>query len=280
MKINFIDIPKYSNLPKKIIYSTNSDIRFKTKSEVIREYENERWGSILKYFNEGHIQSLESAEELYADLEVESVFFENGEFYIGKGSEILQKYIELCARSLIKHATNASALVELGAGFGSKILSLSRRVEFQNIPLYAAEYTNAGQKLIKLIADYEKINVEVGYCDLKNLEINGMDIPKNSLIFTSYSTHYTPLVSCQFVDFIAKYEPLAVVHFEPFYEHHSEENLYGILCRRYIEINDYTRNFHTVIEGGCKRLGYTLNITRNVMGMNPLLPISIVEWFR
>ena len=46
-KINFEDIKIYSDLPKKILNSSNEDIKYKTKQEVLREFNAEKWSLIL-----------------------------------------------------------------------------------------------------------------------------------------------------------------------------------------------------------------------------------------
>ena len=46
-KINFEDIKKYSDLPKNIKFFSNEDIKYKTKQEVLREFNAEKWSLIL-----------------------------------------------------------------------------------------------------------------------------------------------------------------------------------------------------------------------------------------
>ena len=52
-----------------------------------------------------------------------------------------------------------------------------------------------------------------------------------------------------------------------------------MMCRRYIDINDYNKNLLSSIldyelKGKCK----ILSIQKKVLSYNPFLPISIIEW--
>ena len=78
---------------------------------------------------------------------------------------------------------------------------------------------------------------------------------------------------------ITALRPAAVFHFEPCFEHYSSQTVHGLLCRRYVQMNDYNQNLikllHSQEEQG------TLDIIEErpaVMGANPLLPISVLGW--
>ena len=155
-------------------------------------------------------------------------------------------------------------------------MSLSAHDDFKRLPLHAGEFTSSGQEAIRLIAAGLGEKIEVGYCDFRGLTSRGLDIPENSVIFTSYSAHYVPVHSSGFVRFFRKWKPKAVVHFEPVYEHQGGALLHELLCRRYIEVNDYSRNLASVIETACrKKEARLLKVEKNVFGSNPLLPFSI-----
>ena len=120
--------------------------------------------------------------------------------------------------------------------------------------------------------------MSVGYCDFRKLEVTGISIPENALIFTSYALHYVPKLSTDLIAFLCQFKPRAVVHFEPCYENYPEDSLHGLMCRRYVEVNDYTRNLVSVIEFGRRREGIRIRALQNLFGSNPFLPISIIEW--
>jgi hypothetical protein len=144
--------------------------------------------------------------------------------------------------------------------------------------LLAGEYTENGRKLLSLLGKSLSRPVSVGGCDFWNLQIDDLAIPEGAVIFTSYALHYVPELSRRLVDFLCSLRPKAVVHFEPCYEHYSLETLHGLMCRRYVELNDYTVNLAGVIEAGCRSRDIAVRTRPNVLGGNPFLPISVIEW--
>ena len=180
---------------------------------------------------------------------------------------------------MVPYAKDASCLVELGAGYGSKIFSLSEFSLLDKLPLYAAEYTKSGCDLIKLISKKTNKQVTVGRCDFDELTIDNFEIPKNSIIFTSYSVHYVNKLKKRFVEFISNLKPKMVVHFEPCYEYFDEKSLHGLLCKRYMELNGYTKNIASAIQEGCIENEAKFEVERNIFGTNPFLPFTVIKWF-
>jgi len=123
-----------------------------------------------------------------------------------------------------------------------------------------------------------KKNVSVGHCDLRKLEIDADIIPEKSVLFTSYAAHYVPNISSRFVKFLSQLKPKVVFHFEPVYEYYPKDSLHGIMCRRYVELNDYGRNLASIIEDAKRLNKISVKIKKNILGSNPLLPISVIEW--
>ena len=50
------------------------------------------------------------------------------------------------------------------------------------------------------------------------------------------------------------------------------------LCKRYIELNDYNIDMGTTLESAFKKGLINMKVDKNVIGGNPFLPISIIEW--
>ena len=50
------------------------------------------------------------------------------------------------------------------------------------------------------------------------------------------------------------------------------------LCKRYIELNDYNIDMVTTLENAFKKGLINMKVDKNVIGGNPFLPISIIEW--
>jgi len=277
-KITLDELAKYTPWPKRLMSSDPLQVRHKTESEVIREFDREKWARVLDYAAKEPHLTLEKIEDTYCPLETETVGYDHETFWLTTNRHMLRRQIEIYTDVLSKFMPGAAALVELGAGFGSKIFDLGT-TRFREIPLVAAEFTENGQKLLRLIGDSLGRPAKVGYCDFRKLEIDPGLVPENSVIFTSLSAHYIPEMADEFIDFLAQMKPAAVVHFEPFYEHLESDSLHDLMARRYIEINDYTKNLMSIIQRAADAQKIEiLEVRKKVLGMNPFLPISSLAW--
>ena len=276
--ITLNDLPKYTDWPKRLLSLESSDVKHKTEKEVLREYQDEKWGGLLKRVRALSTPTLLSVEQAHVDFSTSFPCYEAGVFFLANHRQILDKHLDLYAEVLRPHLKGASCFVELGAGFGSKLFGLAQREDFSNLPLVAGEYTQSGRDLISILAEASRKPVAIGHCDFRKMIIKDISIPDNAVIFTSYAVHYVPELSTDFVGFLSRLKPQAVVHFEPCYEHYDMDSLHGMMCRRYIELNDYTRNLVAVIEAGRNHEGISVRIRKNVLGSNPFLPISVIEW--
>ena len=278
-EINFNDLSNFSTLPETISNSSDEDIKYKTKDEVLREFDREKWLQILDEIKKDESLTLKDIDCKIEEFEKSFPFFYKNKFYLGSGKQIFQKHIQIFKNALDPYIENASSLVELGAGYGSKILNLSNYKNYNKLPLYAGEFTKNGCEAIKLLSQRMNKEIEVGYCDLKEEIINGIKVPKNSIIFTSYAAHYIENLSTTFIDFILKMDPKIIINFEPCYENHSDTK-YGLMCQRYIELNGYNLNMISVLEEANQNGKINLKISENIIGSNPFLPISIIKWHK
>lgn len=276
--ISLDELPKYSHWPRRLLSLEPFEVRYKTEKEILREFHHEKWGPLLERVRSMSTPTLLDIEQACTDFNVVSPCYDGGLFYLANARQMLARYLDLYAEVLRPHLQGAGALVELGAGYGSKLFGLAQREGFSSLPLVAAEFTRSGQDLISLVAGLWKKPVAVGHCDFRKMKIEGVTIPENAVIFTSYAVHYVPELSMDFVRFLSRLKPRAVIHFEPCYEFFAADSLHQMMCRRYMELNDYGRNLVTVIEAGRQRDGISVRMRKNVFGSNPFLPISVIEW--
>jgi hypothetical protein len=276
-EIKFEDIKKYSDLTERILNASDNDIKYKTKKEIIREFDIEKWSQILEDISNDKSIGLKEIDEKMESFSTISPFFYKDSFYLASGKEVFKKHLEVFRETISPYIQNASAIVELGAGYGSKILNLSKFPEYREMPLIAAEYTENGcESIIKLSQRINK-KIDVGFCDLKQQEIEGVDIPENSIIFTSYALHYVQKLPLSFINFMLNLNPKIIINFEPCYELHSK-NTHGLICKRYIELNDYNIDMISTLKQSEKDGHIALEIEKNIIGGNPMLPISIIKW--
>ena len=278
-KISFNDLAKYSNLPSELILNNSLKIRKKSKSEVLREYELEKWNSVYKKAKKLKYPTLEKVESLYQDLDEVSPYFYDDNFLLSKNSNLNKYHLDLYYYFLKPFIPEASSIIEIGAGYGSKIIGLSNFKEVKKKALFGFELTVNGRKTMDLLSKSLDLNLTTGHCDFSNFNLDSYKIPKDSVVFSSYALFYTRKLSLKFIDTIIRLKPKVVVHFEPTYELYSSKTIHQILCRKYFKKNDYTQNLLSVINLAQSKNKIKVELIKpNVLGSNPLLPISVIIW--
>jgi hypothetical protein len=273
------DLPKYSPWPARLLGLEKWEQKIKTPTEITREYEYEKWGPLL-----------EKVEKVNTPLSVEDVdelvFRDNPNLVCSVGDHLTllnyreahKKYLDLLEKILKKYLP-ASALIELGAGYGSVIIPLARRKKFCNLPIYAGEYTASGTKLIGILSQREKKQILTGHCDFNLPNFLDFEIPHEGIIFTSFSAHYLPTMTPDFIESFLSLKPKIIINIEPCYDHFSSNTLMDLMRRKYIEVNDYNRNFVTLLKKFEKDGKIEiLEETPELFGTNPLLPASVIVW--
>jgi len=279
LKASINDLPKYSSWPARLLCLTKFEQRYKTPNEIIREYDREKWGSLLERVNKaGKDVTLDEIDDWFLNNTQEILCSIEDEFYIMHPIEAHKRYVSLIENYLSKYLP-ATSLVELGAGYGSIILGISHKEKFVRMNIMAAEYTNSGISLIKHLAKSKHLEIIVDKCDFSSVPVTKLPIPDGAIIFTSYATPYVPIMPVSFIESLASYKPKTVIHFEPCYEHCDRNTLIGLLRQRYIEVNDYNKNLVTLIHDQHNKGLVKIQLEeKSVFGSNPLLPISVLAW--
>lgn len=275
---NLDDLPKYSPWPSRLLGLEPWQTKIKTPEEIEREFGKEKWGSLLEKFKATPGATLDDVDQWAAGNTKRSLTTVADHLVLMTPEESHNAYIAYIADALEKHLP-ASALVELGCGYGSVIIALARRKGFEEKKLQAADYTSTGPELASLIAAQENVELETGHCDFTSLDATDLDVPPGAIVYTAYAAQYVEELGPRFVEGIIALEPKVVVHVEPVYEHAGESTLLGLLRRRYIEANGYNRNLSTILHDH-QALG-SLEIieeTAPAFGPNPLLAASVIAW--
>jgi hypothetical protein len=180
--------------------------------------------------------------------------------------------------STLKKVQTGTTIIEIGAGYGQIILNLAKDPDFESVDLFAAEYTQSGVKLMDHLARSQSRMLTTARCDLRATPIIEIEIPVQSIIFTSYAACYLPQES-SFITNMLALRPSMVVHFEPFFEHCNSQSMLGVIQESYIQKNDYNQNLMSLIRNeNAKGKIDIVTEDKQVFGMNPLLPMSIVAW--
>jgi YD repeat-containing protein len=274
------DLPRFSPWPSRLLGLAQwRPLKKKTPDEVTREFDRDKWGRVLERFRAvGGKACVSEVDDWLLDSSEPTLCSSGARFELLTPRQALERHHEVVARTLSRLLPGA-ALVELGAGYGSVILKLATDARFRGVPLYAAEYTRSGAELMRGLAAAAGIDMRVGRCDLSAEPLSDLSFPQGSIVFTCMAAHYIPCLDDRFVRSLGALRAKAVVHFEPCYEHCNAQTLTGALRRRYIEVNDYNRNLVTVLQRHAAQRSITIiEETPAVIGVNPLLPISVVAW--
>jgi hypothetical protein len=257
----------------------NGALKSKTRSEVLREFEKEKWGGLLNRVMADPSLTFTEIEEM--DLSAcsrDRFFTTDGKYFLANPFEIRTTYIDLISKELkkIDSSKYSHSYVELGAGYGSILHALSIRPEFTRDVFIAGELTTTGCDVMGELFRRDGLSIGVGICDLQDFTI-GFKPPAGSIFFTSYAMMYVKAHK-NFAKFLMKYKPTAILFFEPMLEDFDGDSALSPHWIKYAQDNDYSRNLLSEIsEEVSKVSGYTITTHRkNVFASNPLLPISLV----
>lgn len=271
------DLPRHSPWPARLLRTASYPARVKSPADVTREFGTEKWGVILERARRSGDYSLD-ALEAWDELDVIEPFYEDGELLLASRRHAQARHLERLESALRPFARDATALVELGAGYGAKIMRLARRPPFVDLPVVAAEFTASGRELLARVAALAGARATVGACDFFTHAID-IEIPPGALIFTCFALHYVREVKVTLPAWLASMRPTAVVHCEPCLEHYDSGSLHDLLCAEYVRLNGYSLNIASVFDTA-ERSGTIDVIGREpkAIGLNPLLPASIITW--
>ena len=132
--ILFNELPNFSKWPERLLSPELLQLKPKTTEEVTREFEHEKWGKLLEQVPHASDANVKKLEELSSDFSSKIPCIIDGDFALGTGLEVLDYQIGLIHSVIKPHLGEASALVELGAGFGSKILGMAERFDLGTTP--------------------------------------------------------------------------------------------------------------------------------------------------
>jgi hypothetical protein len=269
----------YSPWPARLLGLSPWEPKTKTPDEIIREYENEKWGPLWQRVQDaGRAVGLSELLSWTEDSSRQEFCSRGSDYVLLKPAEIHHHYLELTSCAL-QPWVPAPALVELGCGFGNVLFSLAKHFGPAVGQIIGGEFTKSGVSLLSYLAQQEKLPVLAGNCDLGAPGITPLPLPQDAIIYTSFATPYVRHLTPALVEDLCSFRPRVVVHFEPCYEHAESDSLIGLMRRRYIEVNDYNRNLMTVLKDAEK--AGRIQIVREspcVFGRNPLLPASIIAW--
>jgi len=275
------DLPKFSKWPARLLGIEPWEQKVKSKNEIDREYELESWGAYLKRIGDEGLNDEVTAHTLdnwQCESDTTILYSKNDEFFQDLFGNVYSEYVDVI-KGYVNYFLPTEAVVELGCGYGSVILSIAEHLQSDEVTFLAAEYTPSGKELTKICAINQGIKIIVGHCNFMDEELTDLIIPDKSIVFTCVTACTLPKLPDVFIPAIRECNPKVVIHFEPIYAHHNRSTLIDMMRRRYVEANDYNRNLLNLLkENESKGRIRILIEDRAVIGINPLFPISVIAW--
>jgi hypothetical protein len=271
------DLPAHTPWVSRLMGLVPFSVREKSPENVTDEFNNDKWGALLKFLQENPDAGIKELEKFEMADSSRAPFVFNDKLYTAPRFFLNQIQKDLILHFLSRY--ESGPLVEWGAGYGGQFFALLESGHFQNQTAVALEYTEAGRRLIELLAERKGRQMEAGSCDFFSCMPPETVIPEDAVFFTSYSIHYVPKYTDSIVKLFSQYKPKLVVHFEPIREHFGDGNMLEMLGGQYMDFNSYSQNFLTILKESETR-GKIEIVTEEprVFGQNPLLPFSVIAW--
>lgn len=272
--IELNELPQYSGWVTELL-SDKSSKRVKDEPQILREFGQEKWGSLLAKWR-GHPCGIDLVRQWESVPGTMQAGLVDGQLMLMTAAESFDCYVNQVERALL--ADPSAHLVEIGCGYGSVLFELIKRDRLNYGSVVGLEYTQQGVELAQHLAAWHKYDVTIGQGDFNKAAISTTETPHHSDVITSFSISYVRDSACA-LDNILKLNPRRVLHFEPVFQHYKEKTILGLLQRKYMEINDYNPNLRQEL-ARLEEEGVIEMIKEEPMifGGNCLSPLSLLVW--
>ncbi len=275
--VDFNDLPKYNTWSNRLLGLVDWFRIDRSPEELEREFEKDTYIPQYQYAqsNTNLTDVFELSQQLYKTHEICCVH--KGNFRLLSFFDALMADVWIVLYYLTKFTVDAKAIVDIGAGNGSVIISAALSGLFPNVEFYALDHMLTAQKIVNLLSERNGCKVITGDCNLLDKSISKY-IPEGAVLYTNYVLHELTHHPKDIVERICALKPSVVLNFEPFVTFCNQETLYGQMCARYLDINKYNTTFDHILK---KCNGKTIDIVyeeSNLFGKNPYLPKSLIVW--
>ena len=274
-KIELNELVRYTQWPEKLLYFNGGTIFSKNKNEVYREYETDKYSTIYEKIKYGRFD-LNKFDSIQYNVAKKIAFSLHEKLYEATIIEAMNIRLSLISQKIQDVYRKGDPIVELGSGSGQVIIRLAKDSRFNGSTFHAGDFSPSGLKIIDEISRTERVSITTGLYDFYSDE-SELSIPPGSIIFTAFSLGYYKDINIQFWIRMQALKPRAVIIVEPIYQFYKREKLFGLFCKRYIEANDYSQGILPSIESAEKKSIISIeSIEKNVIGVNPICPLSII----
>ena len=279
MNFDINQLPSHSNWPKILLQDSKHKFEKSDHKDIEREFGEEKWGSLYKKFKAQERLTIEQLRHEFqgsSNKMVASYCSTNG-LALLTISEAEQKLRRIIFDAVLKYLSVGDTVIELGAGFGDKLVGLATEYSELQLDLVGLEITKTGRQLLELLEPPKATTIKAINFDFNKPVISASSIRPNGIIFSSYALHYCKNLNAEFFSTLNELKPKALLFFEPCYELLDNETLHGLLCKKYIDFNNYSKTTFSNCNAYFMDHGFEVTTTPCLFGVNALLPCSLIE---
>lgn len=276
-KIDLNDLPKYNPWPERLLGLSPWSIQARTIEKTEQEYNCDKYLACLNKLEEakGNITMSEMKCFEQAKDSTEVCISIDDELFLTTLGEARKAYYGEIKQTLQSSILKSSTVIELGSGYGYNLWMLSQEFPNSNTTWVGGEYADnaifIGKNLTASNITFEKFN-------FYQTPYNILEKATGPItVFSVYAAQQLPSAKEILLGLRPYKDKIErVVFFESVYEYCDSKNLLGLMRKRYIEICDYNTDMLTILESAEDI--EIISERKNVIGLNPLLPVSIIEW--
>jgi SAM-dependent methyltransferase len=282
-KINEESLSRFSEVPK-LLLSKNPEIKWKNHESISREFEKEKWGSLLEISNTKNI-SVNSLEKImHPDFE-EKPFLYSGDIFLDQSLKISKLFLKESINFLKKkyNKFGCQSVVEIGAGYGRLLIPLADALKKERpLKVIGTDFTSASGKILNNLSKNLEYNIKTTTMDISgksnyqdNLSIVNCSKP---LVFSCQTVMYVPFLDNDFIELMRTWPDGVFCNIEPIYKKEPKKNLEK-LQSKYIEVNDYNKNLLELLKDySQKGLIEIIYSSSNNVSENAFLPLQTIVW--
>lgn len=245
----------------------------------MREYDIDKWGTLLHQISGNKISGLAAANRLFLGDSSDTLCYVRDQLLTGSALEFHDFYINSIYEFINSFNLQNLSLVELGAGYGAIILQLIKLTRDHSVKHFAGELANSGINCLQRLVEIEGLNCTGFKFDFNQPSFSAVDVPHGSVLFTCMSLPYITGFPHQLLSKILDIKPQLVIHVEPVFQHWSDQSLLHMLWKKYSILNNYNISFYSdLVSYDNRGLLSIIEDRPSFLGSNPLFPVSFIAW--
>ena len=277
LPVSLNDFPKHSPWPTQLLNAQERVAHPKNRSNVLREFNDEKWKSLLNLLQQGSDPpDLHRLQQLIAPSDEERLYSVRGDLFRAPAASVQMEYLNYLVDAL-QGLGPTDRIGELGGGAGNLLLYLAKNTGLAKRWI-SYELTQNGRHITDLVAKSEVLDVSTCFIDFnQSFPSSTESANTRAVYFSSFALAY-----CHdpypFISTLLDQRPSAILLIEPIYQFFDASTLLGLLAKRYFDYNNYSSKLWPAIE----RLVATNRIEisrldKNTFGHNPLCPVSALS---